>query len=531
MDRITEQDYMENPVTVGIFWVIDKGSDDGKSEPKIIFDSETYGAIGKHFINYEGSHFDMWDKLVKEQFGGKYKHYDCYYFPRGRVLYNCDTGKTLVYADKKILDRLDIFRPILENMFMLIDYEFCYDEHYQSQAVWNEAAKLEYKILRGKDKIGANILKIARGGTKILVEFGRELDAESENLTTQEQEIIADNYDACIISHYHGDHAANVSKLNCPVYMGMRCKNIMQTIADYTKSITPRKVCTFRDSIPFLISGIKITPFLCDHSAMDSYMLLFEDGKKQILYTGDFRSSGRKNYDYLLKRLPTKIDVLITEGTNLGQTKPYIKESDLETRAYEIMSSSIGPVFILQSSVNVDRLVSFYRAAKRSRRRFLMDDYQSQVCEAAGGNVPRPDMFLDVFAFAPKVLKGERYEKFNKYKNKISWASIGRQKNYCMLIRTSHLKLIKSLSNKCDLNGATLIYSMWDGYKQKDYMKAFLAEIESFGIKVVLLHTSGHADKQTIDKLISHTKPKTIEYIHTEIYSNNGENYDEQNRI
>ena len=53
-------------------------------------------------------------------------------------------------------------------------------------------------------------------------------------------------------------------------------------------------VKTYRNGRPFIVGGIKITPFLCDHSAFDSYMLLFEAGGKSILYTGDFRFHGRR---------------------------------------------------------------------------------------------------------------------------------------------------------------------------------------------------------------------------------------------
>ena len=37
------------------------------------------------------------------------------------------------------------------------------------------------------------------------------------------------------------------------------------------------------------------------------------------------------------------------------------------------MQSNDTPVFILQSSTNIDRLVSMYRATKRSKRIFVMD--------------------------------------------------------------------------------------------------------------------------------------------------------------
>jgi len=380
---------------------------------------------------------------------------------------------------------------------------------------------LTYQILRGKDKIGANLLEFVCGGTKLLVEFGSELDNEQEVLTAQEEEIINSNYDACIISHYHGDHAGKIALLKCPVFMGEKCKAVMDVLDEYTNGKLgkmPQGVKIFKNGVPFEIGSISITPYLCDHSAADAYMLLFEGGGSKILYTGDFRSGGRKDFDKLLGALPSGMDVLITEGTNLVRPQAVDSEAELEMKAVEIMKSTDKPVFVLQSSANFDRLVSFYRAAKRAGRRFYTDDYQAAMCGALGGKIPHPDEFNDVFAFAPKILKGQRYERFNSLKNKASRAAIGRQNNYCMMIRTSHLKMLQSLARKGGLSGSVAVYSLWEGYKAKEDMRDFLGGLEALGITTISLHASGHADKATIDRLIERVKPAKIEYIHTEAF-------------
>jgi ribonuclease J len=151
-----------------------------------------------------------------------------------------------------------------------------------------------------------------------------------------------------------------------------------------------------------------------------------------------------------------------------------------------------------------------------------MDDYQTQICNAAGGKIPRPDVFSDVYAFVSRLIKGNRYdEKFNKIKNKISRNAISKQNKYAMLVRCSHLGLIKSLNSKTKLDGAILIYSLWNGYKEQNDMKAFLNEITALGINIVTLHASGHADKETVEYLSMHVKPTKVDLIHTETQSKN----------
>ena len=62
-----------------------------------------------------------------------------------------------------------------------------------------------------------------------------------------------------------------------------------------------------------------------------------------------------------------------------------------------------------------------------------------------------------------------------------------------------------------NLDGAVLIYSMWDGYLTDDYKKAFAEK----SVKIKLIHTSGHAVLDDLKKFAKAIKPKKIIPIHT----------------
>ena len=49
---------------------------------------------------------------------------------------------------------------------------------------------------------------------------------------------------------------------------------------------------------------------------------------------------------------------------------------------------------------------------------------------------------------------------------------------------------------------------MWEGYKKEKNTKEFLEFMEEKGVKIISLHTSGHADKKDFDKLIKKVEPK-----------------------
>jgi ribonuclease J len=223
-------------------------------------------------------------------------------------------------------------------------------------------------------------------------------------------------------------------------------------------------------------------------------MLLFEHGGKKILYTGDWRTNGRKSehggFDRLLKKLP-KVDVLITENTNAHRTGEQLSEAELVVKAAKIMKNCVtedqkpAPVFVLCPTTNFDRIVSFIKAANTTKRQFWMDEYQEKLCKAASENIPTNT----------EIRVGGTYSSV-------------------YFVRQSTDALIKKIAQKL---GGIMIYSMWDGYKKKADMKNFLDNVKSWGVDMESLHASGHADPQAIEQLMDRIQAKHVEYVHGEI--------------
>ncbi len=368
-------------------------------------------------------------------------------------------------------------------------------------------------IIRGKNQIGGNIIEISTDKTKILLDAGLELDGENE-LPDIKGFFDFAGYDAVFVSHYHSDHLGLVyhAHKDIPVYMGEGCYNIISASDRYKnqKTITPTGFLRHKQKI--VVGDITVTPFLCDHSAFDSYMILCEAGGESVLYTGDFRSNGRKTFDMLMNSLPKKVDKLICEGTTLSRNG-YIPQTEtaLEEKAVKLFSEHKGPVFVLQSSMNIDRIVTMYRAAKRTGRVFLEDAYMAEITTAAGEHIPNPK-FGDVYAF---ITNPSKYEFLGKYQRKIGKDRISKMR-FVMCVRTTMLNYLKSLSEKMNFKDGILIYSFWSGYRENDDMKEFLSECEKMGLFIETLHTSGHADENTIRRLIERVKPTVIIPVHTE---------------
>lgn len=374
---------------------------------------------------------------------------------------------------------------------------------------------MEIKVHRGKNQIGGNIIEISTVNTKVLLDIGLDLNEEkNKDLPPIDGLFNSSGYDAVFISHYHGDHLGLAYFINkdIPLYIGEAGYKIIKASDDYKKVETISPAGFLKHKTVIKIGDIAVTPYLCDHSAFDSYMILCEANGESVLYTGDFRSNGRKSFDWLLAQLPKKIDKLICEGTTLSRDNYIVQtETELEEDAVSYFKSTKGPVFVLQSSMNIDRIVTMYRAAKRSGRVFLQDLYMAEITSAIGGNIPNP-AFADVYTF---ITNPNRYRELCKFKNRVGKDFISKS-NFVMCVRTSMLRYLKSLSKQMSIKKGLLIYSFWSGYKETEEMKIFLKSCEDMGLKIITLHISGHADQEAIKKLIDKTNPTEIIPVHTE---------------
>ena len=350
--------------------------------------------------------------------------------------------------------------------------------------------ELSYKILDGEGRIGANLIEISYRKTKLLVECGLELEPTEFGKAIREN-VLNSRYDACLVSHCHADHAGLIDKIEkkTKVYIGSTAKRILKI----TEKKKYDKVLTFNGKMN--IGGITITPYLCDHSAMDSYMLHFSANGKSILYTGDFRGHGRKSYSALLSRLP-QVDILICERTNPDGIKAW-SETKLQEKFEELMRGN-RDIYVMTGTTNVDRIVTIYKAGRKTRRPMLIDATQALRLNKIGGSIPHPRSHKEI-----KVVRPSATQK------------ISGMQPYTMLIRSSMTatldKLLETRPN------ATLVYSMWSGYREKDDIKRLLEIFERRNCPIYTLHTSGHADSDAIQKLIDTVKPKEIKYVHGEV--------------
>lgn len=378
---------------------------------------------------------------------------------------------------------------------------------------------MKITIHRGQNQIGGSIIEIASDTAKIILDAGAELD-EDIPVAPQIDGLFSGraSYNAVFISHYHGDHLGLCDQVlpGIPIYIGKGAADVTNASRRYLNKTEYRFAGYYEAGKTITIGDMQITPYLCDHSAFDAYMFHIVCGSKTVIYSGDFRSNGRKSFSRLLNQLP-HTDALIIEGTTLSRSFEAPKtEADLENMAIEVMAGTDSPVFMLQAATNIDRIVTSFRAARRCNRILIQDLYMAEVAAAAGMNIPNPATFSGVCVFITSGRNGRHELLDSKYhKTKIGRSSIAKQK-FVMCVRPSMQSYLDKLSNEISFNDGILFYSMWDGYKAKEDIAEFLKFMQNKGVRIVDLHTSGHADAETIHKLIRDIDPKYIIPVHTE---------------
>lgn len=389
---------------------------------------------------------------------------------------------------------------------------------------------MKVRIIKGTNQIGGCITEITCNNSKIIIDFGEDLDDKNETFELEGLTYGDSIYDAVFITHSHGDHIGLIDNINedIPVYVEKESLTIQNLTSDFcNKDRVKRKINTFEipynlkrnedNRIIFENKDLKVSVYSADHSSYNSCMFLIEGNGKRILHTGDFRNHGRRKvyFEISLNKIG-KIDMLIAEGTTLTRfTKDeckFLAEKDLEKKAYDIMDK-YNQVFVLQSSTNIDRTVSMGRAALRDGKKFILDLFSYYLNENSTHyfNVDNKN----VFVWKPYKYKYKPDWFKDKYLNiKTSYKMFP---DFAMEVKESMLPDIKMLFEKGLLTNACLIYSMWNGYiKKDDKVKFFLEEIKEMGIDVVELHTSGHADLRGMKMVNNKLKPNQTIIIHTE---------------
>ena len=385
-------------------------------------------------------------------------------------------------------------------------------------------------IHRGTQEVGGTCIEIESQGKRIALDVGLPLEADDsvENLPRvdgfrERNESLL----AVVISHPHLDHYGLARYLvpGTQMMMGAATERILKASTLFTPTgMEFGNVLHLEPGKPLSIGPFTITPYLNDHSAYDAYSLLISADGQRLFYSGDFRGHGRKAalFERFLRHPPTDVDVLLMEGTTIGRSGSEARsktEQELEQCFLEHIDDSKGMVLVWTSGQNIDRLVTMFKACKKSGRQFILDMYTAEILRMTGNpKLPQAE-WKGVKIFLPdsqrrQIIKkrqfklAERYKPYRIYPKQLT-AEAARS---VMLFRPS---MVHDLEKAECLQEAKLVYSLWPGYLKRKELRSFHEWLEKRDIPIVHCHTSGHASPQDLQRFAKAIAPKMLVPIHS----------------
>lgn len=401
-------------------------------------------------------------------------------------------------------------------------------------------------IHRSAHEIGGNCIELAFDGHRILLDVGSPLDATDGGQLPETLDRSA-HVDAVVLSHAHHDHVGLLGDLptTWPIWSGAPTRDLTCLSAAVGGRRLDAPWTTWRSFEPFTAGPFTVTPLLTDHSAFDAHMVLVEVGGRRILYSGDFRTNGRKGVlvERLMRDPPDDVDVLLLEGTTLGRTGVPPTEAALEASFARVFEATPGRVFVTWSAQNIDRTVTLYKAARRSGRALVLDLYALDVMRRLtryNDSLPRLG-WAGIEAVVTSKMKW-LYEQPDRL-NEPGWveevarsrcamgaARLAARDDVVVMLRPSLLRdfVPRGLAPR---SHDAWIFSMWSGYTGTATYADMRAAFASVGVSPTQIHTSGHATRDALRAFARSIGARHLVPIHGDVWDDHVDAFDNVRRL
>ena len=395
-------------------------------------------------------------------------------------------------------------------------------------------ADLRACIHRGANAIGGSLVELESHGSRLVIDVGLPLNISEMSMRDLFPNVPGlwgpgdGSLLGVLVSHGHGDHIglADLADPQVPIYLGAATERINQLASMFVPGVHDvRAAGHVADGDALDIGPFRITPVLVDHSAFDAYAFVIEADGKRLVYSGDLRGHGRKPRS--LSRLAARgaeADVLLLEGTRIGRPNDAsLTEVQVEDEIAEFCDATTGWVLAAASAQNVDRLVTLFKAARRSGRDLIVDAYAALVLDATERDtIPQP-AWDGVRVFLPssqrrRIIELGRFDLLEPLKQyRIYPEEIAEQADkLVILFRQS---MIRDLERIGVPPGSGLVWSMWRGYLDAQRAQPLHDFSNRHELRLAVIHASGHADIEDLRRLVSSMAPRRVVPIHTEASS------------
>jgi ribonuclease J len=389
---------------------------------------------------------------------------------------------------------------------------------------------MRIRIHRGTQEIGGTCIELEAEEARLLLDMGLPLNGNPDDPTSYPvvESLAGDgNLLGLVLSHGHIDHwgLATLAGPDLPVALGTATLRILRAAAPFVPHpYIPAQPIEFAAGKSIEFGPFRVTPHLVDHSAYDAHAIEVEAAGKRLFYSGDIRGHGRKAalFEKMLSHPPKNVDVMLMEGSSFGRLDPdhsFPTETEVEQRFVDLFAATDGLALVAASAQNIDRMVSLYRACKRTGRTLIIDLYTAEMLRATeNDHIPQSD-WPGIALYVPQyqriqIKKSGRFDLLEHHTSHRIFIEqlTAMASNAALLFRPAMLHDLDQ--TKC-LLGALAIWSQWSGYLEQERGETLKDELAQRSIPLERAHTSGHASIKDLKRLASAIAPTMLVPIHT----------------
>lgn len=386
---------------------------------------------------------------------------------------------------------------------------------------------MKLTIHRGAQEIGGSCVQITTGEHTVLLDAGLPLGE-----TRSEIDLNRIDFSDVFVSHPHQDHFGMIENIppGKKVHIGETARQFVETTRIFlgkpplTNTFSTINNRTWVEITP----DFRVMPYLMDHSCVDSFGFLIEAEGKRIYYSGDFRAHGKRRqvFDWFLNDPPRNVDILLMEGTMMGRDNmAYPTEESVKNGILNVIRELEDKAcFLICSGQHIDRLCAAYHACILANRTFVVDIYTAYILQMVSqrfSSVPGVGNAPNLKVLTKGITARAHYARIAENRNRFS-TSLSKlfQKQNSIDIETvlkdpGHyflkISTFTDILEKLDQCG--VIYSMWSGYLQEAKYQAIKDHPR---ISFHEIHTSGHAVRDDLKRMVAAVQAKRLVPIHTE---------------